>query len=86
MNSRRIFVGATLLILSAATVSAQGAPVQKVVLSKAVLKSLGAHKSKSKTPLTARVGMIPRSSAAAAKSQIAAPTWVREVKPISGRK
>jgi hypothetical protein len=81
MTIRIIFTGAAALILSAASASAQGKTTQQVVVSKAVMKSMAASKSKSKMPLTAKVGMIRRPNVAASQAQ--APTSVHEARPAS---
>ena len=80
MTIRIAFIGAATLVLSAGSANAQGRPPQQVVLSEAVMKSIAANKPKSKTPFTARVGMVRRSSVAA-KPDPAAPTSVREISP-----
>ncbi|MEO5580905.1 MAG: hypothetical protein ABIR58_09610, partial [Gemmatimonadaceae bacterium] len=67
MIIRIAFIGAATLVLSASSAKAQGRPPQQVVLSEAVMKSMVAHKPKSKTPLTARLGMVRRSSVVATK-------------------
>lgn len=45
------------LVIGSVPAHAQGRSAQQVVISPAVVKSMTAHKQKSKTPLTARVGM-----------------------------
>jgi hypothetical protein len=57
MITRILAAAAVALVLAPHQASAQGRPPQQVVLSPAALKSLTAQKQKSKTPLTARVGM-----------------------------
>lgn len=79
-------MGVATLVLSASTASAQGRPPQRVVLSEAVMKSMVANKPKSKAPLTARLGMVRRSGAVAAKSVQSAPTSVRQTNPNSKKK
>lgn len=79
MMIRITLIGAAALVLSAVSASAQGRPPQQVTLSEAVVKSIGANKPKSKTPLTARVGMVRRASVAARKPGKEAPTSVREI-------
>ena len=83
MTIRTAFIAAATLVFLASSASAQGKPPQQIVLSKAVMKSMIANKPKSKTPLTARLGMVQRSSAVATKPGQAAPTSVREVSPRS---
>ena len=79
MTNRISFIGAAVLVLVALPASAQGRPPQQVVLSEAVVKSMAPGKSKSKTPLAARVGMVRRANVVATKP--AAPTSVREIRP-----
>ncbi|MDP9177012.1 MAG: hypothetical protein M3O61_04975 [Gemmatimonadota bacterium] len=86
MTIRIAFIGAAALVLSASSASAQGRPPQEVVLSKAVMKSMVANKPKSKTPLTARVGMVRQSRVVATKPGQAAPTSVRAISPTSKRR
>jgi hypothetical protein len=86
MTIRNLLIGAATLVLAASSASAQGRSPQKVVLSEAVMKSMAANKPKSKTPLTARVGMVRRSSVVATKPGQAAPTSVREISPASKKK
>jgi hypothetical protein len=86
MTIRIAFIGAATLVLSASSVNAQGRPPQKVVLSEAVMKSMVANKPKSKTPLTARVGMVRQSRITAVKPAQTAPTSVREIAPVSKKK
>lgn len=82
MTIRFAFIGAGIFVAALTPAGAQGRPPQQqVVLSEAVLKSMTANRPKSKTPLTARVGMVRRSSIAAAKKSPAAPTAVREISP-----
>lgn len=85
MTIRIAFIGAATLVLSASSAKAQGRP-QQVVLSEAVMKSMVANKPKSKTPLTARLGMVRQSSVVATKPGQAAPTSVREISPTSKKK
>jgi hypothetical protein len=81
MKSRIGFVIALALAASAQTALAQGRPQQQVVVAPSVLKSMTAQKPKSKTPLTARLGMMRRAPAAtrAAPSTPLGPTAVRAV-------
>jgi hypothetical protein len=83
MTIRIILIAAAALILPASSVRAQARATQPVVLSKAVMKSMGANKPKSKTPLTAKVGMIRRGNMTAAKSPQVAPTSVHEISASS---
>jgi len=86
MTIRIALIGTAMLVLSASTAASQGRPPQKVVLSEAVMKSMGANKPKSKTPLTARLGIVPRSNVVATKRGNAAPTSVREIKATSKKR
>ena len=86
MTIRIAIIGAATLILAASSANAQGRPPQRIVLSDAVMKSMVAHKPKSKTPLTARVGMVRHSRAVPTKPDQAAPTSVREISPNSKKK
>jgi hypothetical protein len=86
MIIRIAFIAAATLVLPASSANAQGRPAQPVVLSPAVMKSMIANKSKSKTPLTARVGMVRRSSVVATTPGQAAPTSVREIRPSTKKK
>ncbi len=86
MTLKTAFLGAATLVLSASSATAQGRPPQRVVLSEAVLKSMVAHKPKSKTALSARLGMVRRSSVMATKPGQAAPTSVREISPTPKKK
>ena len=81
MTIRISFVGAVMLVLIALPASAQGRPPQQVVLSEAVVKSMAPGKVKSKTPLTARVGMVRRAKVVATTP--ATPTSVREIAPAA---
>lgn len=85
MTIRIFLIGAATLVLSASSAASQGQPPQQVVISKAVMKSMVANKPKSKTPLTARVGMVRRSRAVTTPTQ-ASPTSVEEVRPAAKRK
>ncbi len=86
MTIRIAFIGAVTLVLSASSAAAQGRPPQQVVVSDAAMKSIVANKPKSKTSLTARVGMVRRSAVVAAKSGREAPTSVREITPTARKK
>lgn len=72
--------GAVALVLSASTASAQ-AKTQQVTLSKGVVKSMTANKTKSKIPLGARAGIVRKAGVEATKSAQAAPASVREISP-----
>jgi len=86
MTIRIALIGAATLVLSASSANPQGRQPQQVVLSEAVMKSMVANKPKSKTPLTARLGMVRQSSVVATKPGQAAPTSVREISPTSKEK
>lgn len=84
MITRMLAVTALALVLGTIPASAQGQQ-QEVVLSPSVLKSLTAQKpkSKSKTPLTARLGMVHRvspSTVVALPSAHPAPTSVSRIR------
>jgi len=81
MIIRIALIGAVTLVLAASSAGSQGRPPQQVVLTEAAMKSMAASKPKSKTPLTSRVGIVRRSTAATAKAGNAGPTSVREIKP-----
>lgn len=83
MTIRLAFIGAATLALLSSAANAQVRPAQQVVVSEAVMKSIVANKPKSKTPLTARVGMVRRSRVAATKAGQEAPTSVREITPTN---
>jgi len=70
------------VVLGAAPVSAQGKQPQQVVFSPSVLKAMTAQKTKSKTPLSARLGMhrVPSSNISTATSTRTAPTSVSQIK------
>ena len=86
MTIRIAFIAAATFVLSASSAHAQGRPRRQVVLSEPVMQSMIANKSKSKTPLTAGVRMVRRSSVVATKPGYAAPTSVREISPTSKKK
>ena len=86
MTTRIAFIGAAAFVLSATSAASQVRPQQQVVLPEGVLKSIAANKPKTKTPLTAKVGMVRRSSIAAPKSGPAAPTSVGQISPTSKKK
>ena len=70
------------LALGSVPAHAQGRPAQQVAISPAVVKSMTAHKQKSKTPLTARVGMrrAPAATVVTTESAHTAPTSVRAIR------
>jgi hypothetical protein len=72
------------VVLGAAPVLAQGKQPQKIVFSPAVLKAMTAQKTKSKAPLSARLGVhpVPKSNISAAPPSHAAPTSVSQIKKI----
>lgn len=86
MTTRTAFIGAAALVLSASSVSAQGKPPKQIVISEAVMKSMAANKPKSKTPLTARLGMIRQARSVTPKPAHGTPTSVREIRPASKKK
>ena len=86
MIMRIAFIGTAAFLLSPSAAAAQVRTPQQVVLSEGVLKSIVANKPKTKTPLTAKVGMVRRSSVAAAKSGPAAPTSVGQISPTPAKK
>jgi len=86
MTIRIAFVGAAAFMLSSSSAASQVRPPQQVVLSEGVMKSMVANKPKMKTPLTAKVGMVRRSSIVAAKAGTAAPTSVGQISPTSNKK
>ena len=86
MTIRIAFIGAATIVLSASSANAQARPPQRVILSEAVMKSMVANKPKSKTPLTARLGMVRKASGVTTKPAKAAPTSVGEIIPTSNRK
>ncbi|MEP6507813.1 MAG: hypothetical protein ABJC63_06260 [Gemmatimonadales bacterium] len=81
---RIAIIGGLALVLSASTASAQG-KTQPVVLSKGVVKSMTANKTKSKTPLGATVGIGRKSSVVVKQSVQAAPTSVTALGPQKRR-
>ena len=83
MRIRTAFIGAAAIVLWAASAGAQGKTAKPVVVTQAVLKSMDANKSKSKTPLGARIGIGKRPTAVATMQVPSAPTSVKEIKPIS---
>lgn len=78
MFMRIVFIGTLALVLAAPTAGAQG-KAQQVVLSKAVVKSMTANKTKSKTPLGARAGIVRKAGVEATNPDHATPTSVREI-------
>jgi uncharacterized protein YcfL len=81
MITRILALAALALVVVSSPARAQGRSPQQVVLSPSVLKSLAAQKQKSKTPLTARVGMRRASISAvsAAAPAHSAPATVRAI-------
>jgi hypothetical protein len=77
MNFRIALAGAVVAI-STSSASAQAPAAQKVVISQAAIKKMGATKAKTKTPFTAKVRIVRRSAIAAASSGKLGPTSVRE--------
>lgn len=86
MTMRIAFIGAAMLVFSASSAAPQGRQPQQVVVSDAVMKAMVANKPKSKTPLTARLGLVRHASAVATKSGQAAPTSVREISSTPKKK
>jgi hypothetical protein len=86
MRTRFVFVWGALFVFSASVARAQGTQIHKVAVSQAAMKAMVAHKPKSKTTFTSRVGMIRRSSVVAARPMQRQPTSVRELTPVSKRK
>lgn len=82
MITRILAVAALALVPGSSPASAQGRSPQQVVISPSVLKSLTAQKQKSKTPLTARVGMrrAPAATVVTSGSAHSAPTSVRAIR------
>jgi len=66
----------------AAPAGAQGKQPQQIVFSPSVLKAMTAQKAKTKTPLSARLGMhrVPASNISTAPLPHAAPTSVSQIK------
>jgi hypothetical protein len=71
-------------VIVAAPAHAQGKQLQQIVFSPSVLKAMTAQKSKSKIPLSARMGMhrTPSSNIIVARPTAAAPTSVSQIKKI----
>jgi hypothetical protein len=69
------------VVLGAAPVRAQGKQPQQIVFSPSVLKAMTAQKPKSKTPLSARLGMhrVPASNISTAPASRAAATSVSQI-------
>lgn len=82
MVTRILAVAALALGLGSVPANAQGRQPQQIVLSPSVHKSLVAHRQKSKSPLTARVGMrrAPASTVVTSASAHSAPTSVRAIR------
>jgi hypothetical protein len=70
------------VVLGAAPLCAQGKQPQQIVFSPSVLKAMTAQKTKSKTPLSARLGMhrVPTSNISMAPNSRAAPTSVSQIR------
>jgi hypothetical protein len=70
------------LVIAAAPARAQGKQPQQIVFSPSVLKAMTAQKSKSKSPLSARMGMhrTPSSNIIVARPTGAAPTSVSQIR------
>jgi hypothetical protein len=70
------------LVLGAAPVRAQGKQPQQVVFSPGVLKAMTPQQTKSKAPLSARLGMhrVPSSNISTAPASRAAPTSVSQIR------
>lgn len=79
MINRIAFISAAALVLATSSAGAQGQSQKPVVVSKTVLKSMGANKPKSKTQLGAKAGIVRRKSVVASKPANAQPTSVREI-------
>ena len=86
-NPRMVRVAAIAAVVFSAAASplfAQGAAPKQVVVSPSALKAMTVQKTRSKTPMTARVGMKRAKSlpvTGARKRGPEAPTWVRELRP-----
>jgi hypothetical protein len=72
------------VVLGAAPARGQGRQPQQTVFSPAVLKAMTAQKTKSKTPLSARLGIqrVPSSNISTAPASHAGPTSVSQIKKI----
>jgi len=70
------------VVLGVAPVHAQGKQPQKIVFSPSVLKAMTAQKAKSKTSLSARLGMhrVPASNISTTPASRAAPTSVSQIR------
>jgi hypothetical protein len=79
MRTPFAFVCGALLVLSASAAGAQGTQLHKVVVSKAAMRAMVAHKPTSKSPFTARVGMTRRSSGSEVRGRQTPSTSVRQV-------
>ena len=69
-------------VFGAGPARAQGKQPQPIVFSPSVLKAMAAQKTKSKTPLSARLGMhrVPASNISTAPASGAAPTSVSQIR------
>ena len=81
MIIRAALTGVVALVVSASAAGAQGQPQKQVVISKPVMKSMIAHKAKSKAPLGAKVGMVKRKSVVQTKPDNLPPTSVKAIQP-----
>jgi hypothetical protein len=70
------------VVIAAAPARAQGKQPQQIVFSPSVLKAMTAQKSKSKIPLSARMGMhrVPSSNISIEPAPRAAPTSVSQIR------
>lgn len=70
------------VMLGAAPARAQGKQPQQIVFSPSVLKAMTAQKTKSKTPLSARLGThrVPSSNISTVPASRAAPTSVSQIR------
>jgi hypothetical protein len=72
------------VVLGAAPARAQGKQPKQIVFSPSVLKAMTAQKTKTKAPLSARLGMhrVPASNISTAQASRAAPTSVSQIRKI----
>ena len=84
MINRIAGIAVLALVFPAHSVRAQGHPQRQAVLTESVLKSMTAQKPKSKTSLSARVGMVRRSvtSGTARSPGVYGPTAVRDIRRV----
>jgi hypothetical protein len=80
MRTRIAFVIGAALLLPASGARAQGEARKQAVISKPVLKAMVANKPKSKAPLGARAGIVPRTNVVTTKPAKAGPTSVYQIK------